>query len=47
MKKRNIIISVCLVAVMLATMLVPAFAALGDARADSKVPGSWHWRNTL
>lgn len=38
MKKRNIIISVCLVAVMLTTMLVPAFAALGDAKSDSKVP---------
>lgn len=30
MKKRNIIISVCLVAVMLVTMLVPAFAAWGQ-----------------
>ena len=34
MKKRNIIISVCLVAVMLVTMIVPAFAAWGVGEDD-------------
>ena len=34
MKKRNIIISICLVAVMLTTMLVPAFAAWGFGQDD-------------
>ena len=38
MKKRNIIISVFLVAMMLVTMLVPAFAAFGDDCSCGKTP---------
>ena len=38
MKKRNIIISVFLVTMMLVTMLVPAFAALGDDCQCGKTP---------
>ena len=38
MKKRNIIISVFLIAIMLVTMLVPAFAAFGDDCDCGKTP---------